>query len=441
MITSRQQGDDLALSENSDGSFSDNAFSPSCSASTATSFSTTSNELSPSDDVHSKFLKEGFSQLKALEREGGSLDRSMAIISTLADSLPYCGTRLQVESSEPTLQTPTKTQNPQNDNTTEPRWSRDDIFDSARDRENAVWINKRSNQTRANNVLQPEFFKYGIHYVPQVYERNTYRTIVISGLSPSVTMKSLLEKVRGGIVVDAKLLDTVKIAGGNTALVTFLYERSAMAYEDHAKQHLITFSNAPARIAVVPTPTWPMRFSHRNAIEELGHTRCFEVHDFPRNISLPAIRRELTSSPVMKTNSLECMRLGADGVLGLRFSSVRAAAQSSALFTRTFRYRSCTVKCIPDPCAQPLDTLLEQHTDTDEAAEEDTSDTSSNCGVKATADEDIGRLAKVAWNVEADCRRGRGLDDNKTNPTTDAPCDPANYSNSPSCVCTEETLR
>lgn len=254
-------------------------------------------------------------------------------------------------------------------------------------------------------------------------------------------MKALLEKVRGGTVVDAKLLDTAKIIGSNTALVTFLYELSAMAYEDYARLHPITFSNAPARIAVVSSPTWPMPFSLRTAIEKLGHTRCFEVHNFPPNISLPAVRQELTFSPVMKSNSLECMTLGADGVLELRFSSIRAAAQSFALFRKTFRYRDCTVKCIPDPCAQPLETLLKQPTNISTPMEEDTSDPSCNSDVKTSADEGFGRLAKVDWNIEAECRRGRGFDDDKTNTTADAHYDLAGQNTSPSPVSTEEPLR
>ena len=442
-ITSRQQDNALGLSEKSDDSSSKNASSPCGAGSTATSFSTTSSGVSPSDDVHSKLLNEGFSQLEALDSEGGNLDKSTAIVSTLADNLSDFDTRLQAEPSGPTLQALGEAQDPQasiGGNSTEPRWRPGKSFDPAKYRGNAVRIDNRGAQTGAKAVSYPDFFKYGIRYVPKVYDQDAYRTVVISGLPSSITMKALLEKVRGGMIVDAKLLDTEKITGSNTALVTFLYELSAMAYEDHAREHPIVFNNAPARIAVVPTPTWPMSFSLRSAIE-LEHTRCFEVHNLPRDVSLPAVRQELKPSPVMKTDSLQCMRLGADGVLGLRFSSIRAATQSYALFTKTLRYRRCTVKWIPDPCAQPLETLLEIRTDTSEDVEEDTSEPSCSPGGKASADGNLGRLAKVDWNIKAECRRGRGFLEDQTDTTTHALCDPADHSTSPSSVSTGEPIR
>ena len=264
----------------------------------------------------------------------------------------------------------------------------------------------------------PGFFKYGIHYVPKVNEVDLYRTIIISGLPLSVTMEAVLDKVRGGIVIDAKLLDTIKITGSNTALVTFLYGRSALAYEDHVKQHPIAFGNAFAQVAVVPTPTWPLPVSLRSAIEELGHTRCFEVRNFPRSIFLSAVRQELRSSPVMKSDSLESMKLVGDGVLEMRFSSIRAAAYSSVLFRKTLRYRGCTVKTIPDPCAQSLETLLEP-TATCNAFEKDSAEAFYTADAGTRTNEDFGRLTKVDWNFESVHRRGRGFADQASSTTNE----------------------
>ena len=384
------------LSENSNDSSTQTSFSSSGLNSTATSF--TSSGTPVLDDVHSRLLDESFSQLEALKSEGGNLERSMAIVSTLADKISSLGTRVQGDPSEPASTARTEAQDAQTSDggtSIEPRWSSAKIFDTAQDRENAIRINRLSSQSRESGISYPDFFKYGIHYVPKLYEQDVYRTVAISGLSPCVTMKSLLEKVRGGMIVDAKLLDTAKITGSQTALVTFLHEYSAMAYEEHARQHPICFSNALARIAVVPTPTWPMPFTLRPGIEKSGHTRCFEVHKFPRNISLTAVRRELTSSPVMKSNSLECARLGTDGVLGLRFSSIRAAVRASAMFSKAPRYRGCIVKYIPDPCAQPLETLLDQRTATSEAVTENASEPCHNSDVKTCTEDDFGRLTKI----------------------------------------------
>ena len=396
---SEQQNDILVLSGKADESSSEDASSPNGPNSTAASFTSTSSGNSP---LNAKLLNEEFLQLKALHSEGGNLDKSMAIVSTLADKLCSFGTLNQDEPFRPTAQAPTESRDLQTSvkgDTTEPRWSPERIFESVQDRKTAVLINGRSAQTGARDVPYPDFFKYGIRYViryvPKTYEQDVYRTVAISGLPPSVTMMALLEKVRGGMLVDAKLLDTAKITGSNTALVTFLHERSAMAYEDRAKEHPIAFNNVVAQVAVIPTPTWPIPVNLRTGIEEFGRTRCFEVHNIPRNLFLPTLRQELTASPVMKSDSLECMRLGADGVLGLRFTSIRAAGYSSALFSKTVRYRGCTVHCIPDPCAQPLETLLQPRTDMSEVVKEVTPEPSYNSEAKAAADEQSGRLTKV----------------------------------------------
>ena len=418
------------LSEDSNDSSTQSSSSSSGLNSTATSFTSMGSGTPVLDDVHSKLLDESFSQLEALKSEGGNLERSMAIVSTLADKISSLGTRVQGDPSKPASAACTEAQDAQTSDggtSIEPCWSSAKIFDTAQDRENAIRINRLSSQSGERDLSYPDFFKHGIHYVPKLYEQDAYRTVAISGLSPCVTMKSLLEKVRGGMIVDAKLLDTAKITGSQTALVTFLHEYSAMAYEEHARQHPISFSNALARIAVVPTPTWPMPFTLRPGIEKSGHTRCFEVHKFPRNISPTAVRQELTSSPVMKSNSLECVRLGTDGVLGLRFSSIRAAVRASAMFSKASRYRGCIVKYIPDPCAQPLETLLDQRTAASEAVTEDASEPCHTSDAKTCTEDDFGRLTKIDLNIDADARRGRGFQEQETT-ATDTSNDPVDRS-------------
>ena len=399
------------LSEESDNSSPDDASSSVGPNSTTVSFNSTSSGISPLDDVRAKFLDEGFSQLKALHSEGGSLDMSKAIISEMADKLSSFGTRNEAQPSRKPAGTPTEAEDLQTSighNTIVPRWSVRETFDSAQDRETAGFINMRSAQTVRRDAPYPDFFKHGIRYIPRIHEQNVYRTVAISGLSPSVTMRHLLGKVRGGMLVDAKILDTAKITGSNTALVTFLHEQSARAYKDHAEKYPISFSNVIVQVAVVPTPTWPIPANIRAAIEEYGRTRCFEVHNIPRNLFLPNVRRELKASPVMKSDSLECMRLGADGVLGLRFSSIRAAGHSSNLF-KTSRYWGCTVQTIPDPCAQPLETLFEP-TDISEGVQEYTSEPSVGFETEAAAAGECDRLTDVDRNIDPEFRRTQGLE-------------------------------
>ena len=361
--------------------------SPSSSnpTSISTSPSLTTRDSPPLKEHHASLVNEAFSQLKVLDSEGGNLDKAMAIVSRLAGKV----SGFEAQPSQPKAQAPNEGQDLRSSTENfviEPRWSPERSLDSNQDRATAVLINRRNTWAGARDVPCPGFFKHGIRYVPRPIEQDFYRTVVISRLPLSVTMEALLEKVRGGMLIDAKLLNTANLTGSNTALVTFLHEHSALSFEDHAKNYPIVFTNVFAQVAVIPTPTSPIPNDLRTSIEE-GRTRCLEIHRLPPNISLQNLRQELTDSPVMKSTSLEYMRLRADGVLELRFSSITAAEYSSTFFRKTLRYRGCTIQCVPDPCAQPLETLLEQPSYVSRSVEEESPEVSSNTKARAAANE------------------------------------------------------
>ncbi|KAM0794336.1 hypothetical protein BDR22DRAFT_711242 [Usnea florida] len=348
----------------------------SCPTSISRTPSLSTSNSQPLKDVHAELVNEAFSQLNVLGSDDSDLDKAKAIVSRLAGEV----LGFEAGPSQPTVQASKEGEDLRGstgDYFIEPRWSPERSLDSIQDRASAALINRRSTRAGARDVACPGFFKHGIHFVPRPTEHDFYRTVIISGLPLSVTMEALLENVRGGMVIDAKLLDTAGLTGSNTALVTFLHEHSALAFEDHAKKHRIVFNNVFAQVAVVPTPTWPIAIDLQISIEE-GRTRCLEIHGLPPNISLLKLRQELTKSPVMKSTSLEYMKLGADGVLELHFSSIRAAEHSSAIFRKTLHYRGCTIQYVPDPCAQPLETLLGQHKDVSAFVEEKIPELSSN---------------------------------------------------------------
>ena len=119
--------------------------------------------------------------------------------------------------------------------------------------------------------------------------------------------------------------------------------------------------------------------------------------------ALASEQHELTYSPLMKSTGLKCVGLGVDEVLVLRFTSIRAAVQSTAIFSKTLSYSSCTVKYAPESCAQLLDSLLEARgrTDTFEAIEEehDLEPSESSGDGRTICDEKSGRLTEAVWKV------------------------------------------
>jgi hypothetical protein len=244
------------------------------------------------------------------------------------------------------------------------------------------------------------------------------------------------------MVVDVKLLDTATMTGGKTAVVTFLHEHAAMAYEAFVQDHPLDFDGAVAHVTVINTPTWPIPMNLRNNIHDFGHTRCLEVHNFPRNVLPSALKQEMAFCPVLKYDGLESMSMSGDGILGLRFSSVKFATQASAMFGFKPRYRKCAVRFALDPCAQPLETLLEVPKSVQNAVNEactvpadnvdaDLSSVEEGKGSKvdngavnevslpafdnsdpglAAMDEKTGRLTKVEWESEPETSHGRGAE-------------------------------
>lgn len=249
-----------------------------------------------------------------------------------------------------------------------PRWKTLKVIDSNAERTHAIFINERS--AGINDLRFPEFFNHDVRFVPGSSEQNIHRTIVISGLPINTSMKTLMNHIRGGAVFDAKLLDTLNITGAKTALVVFLDENAAFAYAEHANMQPITINNEVIQVSVVPTPTWPIPASLRKRINTLGYTRCFEVHNFPDEVSLETLKTKL-GSLVLTTTHLESISIDENNVLELRFSSIGFAAHCSEMFTSKLHHRGCNLIWVPDPCAQPLDTLFQESIRPSASFEED----------------------------------------------------------------------
>lgn len=201
----------------------------------------------------------------------------------------------------------------------------------------------------------PDLFKhpFGIQYIPAPGTKNLYRTLVISNLPHAATMTALLDQVRGGVIFDAKLLNTTTITGGKTALVTFLHQRNAEAFEAHAKRHPIIIQDRTAKVTILKTANWPSPLSQR-AMLEGNRTRCLEVTEYPRHVTCSDLRRKLRVCSVMKVDCIEHVALRYDGVLALRFDSIADAWKAQGMFASSQEFRGCVVRFAIDPCAQPI---------------------------------------------------------------------------------------
>ena len=203
----------------------------------------------------------------------------------------------------------------------------------------------------------PDLLRHGIGYVPP-NDGDALRTIFIARLSHSTTISDVLSHVRGGLITDAKLLNTIGMTGSKTALVTFFNPQAAKSYHFFAQSHRITINGISPIISLLGTPTYPTPTSTLKLITQQNKTRCIAVHNFPAAVSALTVRRDLNLGDT-KFNGLELLRMQENRVLELRFTAVRHAHQAGFVFAKLLHYRGCAVKTIPDPCAGPLEHLLQ----------------------------------------------------------------------------------
>ena len=239
-----------------------------------------------------------------------------------------------------------------------PRWPLESFGVSLGERERAIYAHKLSVGDQGHRF--PDLFRYGIRFRPGPMETDLYRTVLMDNLPTDLRLSRLLEHVKGGAIASARLLNTTKINGGSSAIITFVHESGAIALERRASHRALEIDGFPARVTLLPTPTYPMSGILRAAITKHGHTRCLEIRNFPRGIKPADLELDLRVCKVMTTHRIEFKKMRSDGVLELRFTSIGYAGHAFGLFACIRRYEQCAVTFVPDPCSQPWDDDLDE---------------------------------------------------------------------------------
>ncbi|KAL8653053.1 MAG: hypothetical protein Q9226_004003 [Calogaya cf. arnoldii] len=240
-----------------------------------------------------------------------------------------------------------------------PKWSVLPYMMAVVERANAIMLHHRGAAGKEQDF--PGFFKFGIRFRPNSTIGNVFRTVVVDNLPPKFAISTLLLLIKGGAVLDAKLLNTIGIHGRSSALITFVREQAAKAFEDQALVKPFFFDGLQARVVLLPTPTWPMASALQIGVLQHGHTRCLQVQNFPRSIKPAELEKDLKMCRSLTSHSIEAKRLRSDDVLELRFTSIKYAEIAWGIFTSKVlgRYRQCTCKFMPDPCAQPWEEVTQ----------------------------------------------------------------------------------
>ena len=231
--------------------------------------------------------------------------------------------------------------------------------------ESELTFNTGKTCTLRKDFPAPDYFRRGLSYRPLPHETNTLRSLSLTDLPADISLSILLDKVRGGLIVAARLLDTRKITNSFSALITFVLEESAMAYHEYIRTNPVTIGGKQVQVQLLCTPAWPLSYSLRTAISVHHHTRCLEVFGISRSISPTVLRQDLQVHRTVHFDAIEFMHLRDDGVLELRFSSIEYAGKAWNILSTWKKYRRCVVSFARDPCAMPLETMLsyrhEQH--------------------------------------------------------------------------------
>lgn len=211
----------------------------------------------------------------------------------------------------------------------------------------------------------PDFFRYGIRFRPAPEDTDIYRTVVVDHLPPKLSISSLLERVRGGAIVEAQLHNTATISGHSSAKIIFVHEHSARDFESRTRQLPLRFAGVEARVTLLPTPTWPIPPNLCAAITEHGHTRCLEIRGMPSGISPSDLKQDIRMCHVLApdTRHIVSMVKRPDGVVEVQFTSTNYAGRAFGLLGTRRRYRQCQITHSMDPCSRPWEDLSEEPSD------------------------------------------------------------------------------
>ncbi len=205
----------------------------------------------------------------------------------------------------------------------------------------------------------PNFFRYGIQYVPAESDTNYLRTVHISNLPLDTTLRDVLARVRGGEIQIATLLDTISITGSLSARIVFRHEAAAEEYTLYVSSYPLFFGedDTKAEVTLLTTPTYPLNARASNRVNAHAQTRCLCLPNFPPTFSLNALERDLACGNGYRAEALVEMWIDESGTLHLQFSSVEMAGSAFGILSAWQSYRGLEVRFEADSCADPVEEL------------------------------------------------------------------------------------
>ncbi|KAL4988194.1 hypothetical protein BDW68DRAFT_177083 [Aspergillus falconensis] len=159
------------------------------------------------------------------------------------------------------------------------------VFDDA-EQELDAFMNRTNMLDHRKPYNELWVFQYGLRYIPSISDTNVYRTIRIEEIPLDKSLSQILPLIVGEIY-SARLADTHRITGYNTAIITFVTEEEAANFVAGAADR--TYALPFGRVIPVHTPTYPMPADTEKLIVEQGCTRILGIFH-----CRPTLKREIT---------------------------------------------------------------------------------------------------------------------------------------------------
>jgi hypothetical protein len=231
-------------------------------------------------------------------------------------------------------------------------WALESLYASSAEKEKQQ-VFSYSNLTALSSFTHLPVFRHGLRYLPPNDETNVLRTVKIEDLPLHVSMDQVLDKIRGGTIFSAQLLNTVDITNYHTAIVIFINQCDALNFQHYATNTQLCIAGKRARVSIVNTPTYPMPVNIEKLIRQNGYTRCISIRGF-ENPMMGTLVSLLQNS--ICRDYLESLEEG-DGEreICLRFHSIRIALAAFKLLKDHHQLTQCKIAIAKDPCARPIE--------------------------------------------------------------------------------------
>jgi hypothetical protein len=237
-----------------------------------------------------------------------------------------------------------------------------EVYKSEEEREGAIEKHVRECVGRDKGL--PDFFRYGIRYVPLETDTNFLRAVLISNLPKDIELREVLQRVRGGEIHNATLCDTTTLTGSKTAMVVFINEAAAQEYIKYVSEHPILFGDdgdeRKAEFELIRTPTYPLSLGQKRRISgAYKQTRCLMIQNFPASFPFGRLEDDLAGGYPFRAAHLLDLYVDEEATLHLEFSNFWAAGSAYGILTGWTRYTSANLRInfTPDPCSGPVSEL------------------------------------------------------------------------------------